>query len=444
MPAHEHPAELLRRLIQFDTTNPPGREAACVGYINDLLTAAGFETTLLARDPGRPNLIARLTGEGSAPPLLLYGHVDVVTTAGQVWQHPPFEGRLVDGFVWGRGALDMKGGVAMLLTAFLRARATGLRPAGDVVLAILSDEEANGEHGARFLVENHAGLFDGVRYAIGEFGGFTMPVGGRTFYPIQVAEKQSCWLRATIRGPGGHGALPMRGGAMASLGRALRALDRRHLPVRVTPVARQMIEAISGALQPPSSWILRSLLNPRSTDAVLALMGERGRMFSPLLRNTVNATVVRGGEKINVIPSEITLEMDGRLLPGCSPDDLIAELRQILGPAVALDEAGEPGVVRRDPGPASPDMGMFELLAGILRDADPAGIPVPYLMPGATDGRFFARLGIQTYGFLPMRLPEGMNFSRLVHAADERIPADAVEFGTRAVLEALRRFGRSR
>ncbi|MBM3471570.1 MAG: M20/M25/M40 family metallo-hydrolase [Armatimonadetes bacterium] len=444
MSVHEHPAELLRRLIQFDTTNPPGCEVACVGYINDLLTAAGFETTLLARDPERPNLIARLAGEGSAPPLLLYGHVDVVTTAGQVWQHPPFEGRLVDGFVWGRGALDMKGGVAMMLAALLRARAEGLRPAGGVVLAILCDEEANGEHGARFLVEDHAGLFDGIRYAIGEFGGFSMPVGGRTFYPIQVAEKRSCWLRATVRGPGGHGALPMQGGAMASLGRVLRALDRRHLPVRVTPVARQMIEAVAGALRPPSSWILRTLLDTHSTDAVLALMGERGRMFSPLLRNTVNATIVRGGEKVNVIPSEIVLDMDGRLLPGCGPGDLITDLRPILGPDVALSEAGDAGVIRHDPGPASPDMGMFDLLAGILRDQDPGGIPVPYLMPGATDGRFFARLGIQTYGFLPMRLPEGMNFSRLVHAADERIPSEAVEFGTRAILEALRRFGRAR
>jgi len=271
-----------------------------------------------------------------------------------------------------------------------------------------------------------------------------MPVGGRTFYPIQVAEKRICRLRATIRGPGGHGALPMQGGAMASLGRVLRALDRRHLPVRVTPVARQMIEAVAGALRPPSSWILRTLLNPRRTDAVLALMGERGRMFSPLMRNTVNATIVRGGEKINVIPSEIFLDMDGRLLPECTPDDLIAELRPIVGPDVALNEAGEPGVVRHGPGSASPDMGMFDLLAGILRDQDPGGIPVPYLMAGATDGRFFARLGIQTYGFLPMRLPEGMNFSRLVHAADERIPVDAVEFGARAILEALRRFGRAR
>jgi acetylornithine deacetylase/succinyl-diaminopimelate desuccinylase-like protein len=171
---------------------------------------------------------------------------------------------------------------------------------------------------------------------------------------------------------------------------------------------------------------------------------ETGCGGSPLLRNTVNATIVRGGEKINVIPSEITLDMDGRLLPGCSPDDLITELRPLLGPGVELSEAVEPGVVRQLPDPTSADMGMFDLLAGILRDADPDGIPVPYLMPAATDGRFFARLGIQTYGFLPMRLPEGMNFLRLVHAADERIPADAVEFGTRAILEALKRFGRAR
>lgn len=439
MSAHEHPAELLRRLIQFDTTNPPGREAACVGYINDLLVAAGFETTFLARDPDRPNLIARLAGEGSAPPLLLYGHVDVVTTAGQTWQYPPFEGLIVDGFVWGRGALDMKGGVAMMLSALLRARAEGLRPAGDVVLAVLSDEEANGEFGARFLVERHSGLFEGIRYAIGEFGGFSMPVGGRTFYPIQVAEKQICGLKATIRGPGGHGALPMRGGAMALLGRVLRRLDRRLLPVRVTPVVRRMIETMAQALRPPLNLVLRSLLNPRSADGVLALLGERGRVFLPLLRNTVNATIVRGGDKINVIPSEIVLEMDGRILPGCGPDDLIAELRPILGEGVELAELS---AARQDPAPAAPDMGMFDLLAGILRDEDPAGIPVPYLMPGATDGRFFARLGIQTYGFLPMRLPVGIDFSRVVHAADERIPVEAVEFGTRAILEALRRFGR--
>jgi len=168
---YQRPVEILQSLIRFDTTNPPGNEAECIACINTLLKHAGFETTILAKATNRTNLITRLKGQGSAPPLLLYGHVDVVTTAGQVWTHPPFEAKLVDGCVWGRGALDMKGAIAMMLSAILRAKAEGFAPAGDIVLAILSDEEAGGDYGARFLVENHPELFKGIRYAIGEFGG---------------------------------------------------------------------------------------------------------------------------------------------------------------------------------------------------------------------------------------------------------------------------------
>ena len=189
---YQRPAELLRRLIQFDTTNPPGNEAECITFINGLLTQAGVETTIVGQTPQRPNLIARLPGQGSAAPLLLYGHVDVVTTENQQWQHPPFEGKVVDGFVWGRGALDMKGGVAMMLAAFLRARGEHLKLPGDVILAIVSDEEAGGDFGSKYLVEHHADLFDGVRYAVGEFGGFTFYVGKQRFYPVMIAEKQIC------------------------------------------------------------------------------------------------------------------------------------------------------------------------------------------------------------------------------------------------------------
>ncbi|MCA9993797.1 MAG: M20/M25/M40 family metallo-hydrolase, partial [Anaerolineales bacterium] len=196
-PIYERPAALLQQLIRFDTTNPPGNEAACVGYIDGLLRQAGIETTLLALDPNRPNLIARLPGRGEAPPLLLQGHVDVVTTAGQVWQQPPFAANLVDGYIWGRGAVDMKGGVAMMVSAFLRAAAENLDTAGDLILAIVSDEESGGIYGAKFLAQQHPEQFAGVQYAIGEFGGFTMYVGGQRFYPIMVTEKQICSLKAT-------------------------------------------------------------------------------------------------------------------------------------------------------------------------------------------------------------------------------------------------------
>jgi len=234
---YQRPAELLQRLIQFDTTNPPGNEAECINFIKSLLTEAGIETTILGQTPERPNLIAKLPGQGSASPLLLYGHVDVVTTENQQWQHPPFEGKVVDGFVWGRGALDMKGGVAMMLAAFLRAKYEDLKLPGDVILAIVSDEEAGGDFGSKYLVENHPDLFEGIRYAIGEFGGFTFYVGKQRFYPVMIAEKQICWIKATMRGPGGHGSLPVQDGAMAALSRLLERLDRHRLPVHVTPVA---------------------------------------------------------------------------------------------------------------------------------------------------------------------------------------------------------------
>lgn len=430
----ERPAELLRDLLRFETTNPPGNERPCIAYIEDLLRAAGCETRLVSRDPERPNLVARLPGAGSAPPLLLYGHIDVVTTAGQRWTHAPFAGELVDDLVWGRGALDMKGGVAMLVAAFLRAKAAGLEPAGDVVLAVLVDEEAGGNFGARFLVENHAELFAGIKHAIGEFGGFTIEIGGKRFYPIQVAEKQACWLKATLRGPGGHGSQVMRGGAMASLAEMLRKLDRGRLPVHVTPVVRETIEAVARNLGFPQGAVLRAMLRPRVTDRVLDLLGERGRIFEPLVHNTVNAVMVKGGAQINVIPSEIEVSLDGRVLPGFGAADLIGELRALVGDDPEIE------VLLFDPYPAEPDMELFETLAQILRDADPHGTPVPMVLSAVTDGRFFARLGIQTYGFLPMQLPAGLDFTRLIHGADERVPAAAIEFGTAAVYEALRRY----
>ena len=432
---YQRPAELLQQLIQFDTTNPPGNEAECISFINGLLTQAGIAGTILARAPKRPNLIARLPGQGEAPPLLLYGHVDVVTTENQEWLHPPFEGKVLDGYLWGRGALDMKGGLAMMLAAFLRAKVEGLKLPGDVVLVVVSDEEAGGNFGAKYLVEHHADLFDGIRYAIGEFGGFSLVIGKRRFYPIMVAEKQICWTKATVRGPGGHGSLPVRGGAMAKLSQLLLALDRRRLPVHVTPVARLMFGEMASALGGLIGLILRQLTNPMLTDSVLKLLGERGSLFYSLLHNTVSPTILHGSDKVNVIPGEVSVELDGRLLPGCEPDHLIAELREIVGNGVELE------VVRFDPGPAEPDMGLFDTLAGILRQADPDGVPIPLLLSGVTDGRFFSRLGIQTYGFTPMSLPQDFNFTRTIHAANERIPLEALDFGADAIYKLLQGFG---
>ena len=427
--------ELLRDLIRFDTTNPPGNEGECIDYVRRLLTEAGVESHIVAKDGDRPNLIARVAGAGEAPPLLLYGHVDVVQTHGQQWTHPPFSGDLVDGVVWGRGALDMKGGVAMLVDAFLRAARGELKPRGDLILAVLSDEENGGDFGAKFLVEEQADLFDGVRHALGEFGGATIHLGGTRFYPIQVAEKQICWLRGLVRGPGGHGALGVRGSAMAKLGKILVKLDRGSLPVHVTQAARAWIEGMAEALPRPEALRLRSLLEPRLAEVTLrAGRGEQLRLIERALRNTVSVTIVHGGSKINVIPAEVELELDGRTLPGFGPDDLIRELHDLVGPDLELE------LVRHDPSPAEPDLTWFDGLGAIIRELDPSGVPVPMLQVGVTDGRFFSRLGIQTYGFLPLDLPRGFEFAKLIHAADERVPADALRFGAEAVGRAIERY----
>ena len=434
---YRRPVDLLQQLIRFDTTNPPGNESECIGYIDNLLTSAGIRTTILARDPARPNLVARLPGRGSAPPLLLYAHIDVVSTENQTWQYPPFEGRVVDGCVWGRGALDDKGGAAMSLCAFLRAKAEGFPLPGDVVLAILCDEETGGDFGARYLVENHPDQFAGITYAIGETGGFTFYIDGHKFYPIMVAEKAYCALQAVVRGPAVHAfTTVVRGGATAKLGALLTRLDKAHLPVHVMPIVRQMFETISSSVPFPSNLILRQLLRPALTDMVLDFLGPRGQSLYPLLHNTLNVTGIHGGEQVAGTPAKISADIIASLLPGYGPEDLLAELHPITGDEVEL-EVTKLGEI----GPEMPNMGLFDTLCELLCEADPQGVPIPMLFTSPTDARHFARLGIQTYGFQPMKLPPGMDIAKLAHGADERIPVEALEFGTMAIYKVLQRFG---
>jgi acetylornithine deacetylase/succinyl-diaminopimelate desuccinylase-like protein len=383
--------------------------------------------------PGRPNLVARHAGAREQPPLLLYGHVDVVTTAGQRWTRPPFGGEVHDGVLWGRGALDMKHGVAMLVRAFLDAVERG--SGTPLVLAVLCDEEDGGDDGARFLAERHPDAFGGARHALGEFGGNKVWLGGKAFYPIQVAEKQLCWVRAWVRGTGGHAASGAYGtSGMARLGEVLRTLERRRPPVRIIPLVREWFERMAAELPRPQALLVRGLLDPRTAGVAARALGSRGRGLTRVIRNTAEPTIVRGGDKINVIPSEIELQIDCRLLPGQTPADAMAELRDLLGDDVELE------LVRHDPVAAEPDLSQFELLAGVLRELDPEATPVPMLLAGVTDGRFLSPLGIQTYGFLPLRLPQEFEFTPLIHNADERVPVDALPFGVEAITRAIERY----
>ncbi|PSQ16918.1 peptidase M20 [Halobacteriales archaeon QS_8_69_26] len=431
----DRPVELLQALVRFDTTNPPGDERPCVEWVESLLSAAGFATETYAADPDRPNLVARLPG-GDASPLMLYGHVDVVPTEGQDWTHPPFDAVVEDGFVWGRGTLDMKSGVAMMLAAALRAAREDTDLAGDLVVMVLSDEEAGGDHGAEFMATEHPEVFEGVEYALGEFGGFSMDLAGQRLYPIQTNEKAICWSKLTFHGPGGHASRGSRGGAMVDMAKTVRILDEERLPVHVTPSVEQMVERMAGELGGAVGDSLRDLLDPEKTDEVLDTLGDAGRMLDPLLHNTAAPTVVRGGDKENVLPAEVSLTLDCRILPGQTDEDLERELRALIPETVEFDFE----VVRYEPFPSDPDLGLFDLLADTLESADPGARAVPFVLQAGTDARHLAQAGVQSYGFTPMRLPEGFDLMEMAHAADERIPTEAVGFGADRIHEVIERY----
>jgi acetylornithine deacetylase/succinyl-diaminopimelate desuccinylase-like protein len=432
------PVPLLQDLIRFASVNPPGGEGPCVRYVADLLRGAGVECLLTGVDPERPNLVARLRGRGAAPPLLLHAHADVVPVDGQEWSHPPFDGALRDGHVWGRGAIDMKGGLAMMLSAILRFRGDGTEPPGDVVLAVSPDEEAGSVVGAAHLVAEHAELFAGVRHAIGEDGGAVFTCADRRVYPIVVAEKRACWLRVTLRGPGGHASRQGRSGtAMGRLATLLTAVHDGRMPAHVTPAVDLMLAELAEHSAEPLAGRFRALRADPALPVPYDLLSEPDAVFlDSILRNTVNATIVRTSDKINVLPSTITVDLDGRILPGAwTVADYVTELRGLIGdePEVELLLEGEPM--------PAPQLGScYELLTDVLREADPEGLPLPMLTTASTDARLFASLGIACYGWLPLRVPPGARYQDTMHAADERVPVDALRFGADRVHRMIERY----
>lgn len=428
---------ILRRLIQIDTTSGVQPERPCIEYIRSLFEEAGIETKIFALDEDRPNLFACIPSaaalEQKKPPLLFYGHVDVVPVTDQNWSCDPFGAEVKDGYIWGRGAIDMKGEVAMFIGLALSVAEQKLELPFDLRFLFVSDEECDGKYGMAYLTEAHPELFGGVEWAFGEIGGFTFHVSGKQIYPVMVAEKQFAHLRITARGEGGHASLAYQGTAMERAAEAILKLSRNRLPVRITPPVSMMVEGFAEIMGGVQGKVLKRLLKSSATDKTLKLLGAGGTLFSPLLHNNINVTIVDGGSAVNVIPSAVTFQCDMRLVPGCSIEDGVEDVRSLIGEDFEIE------VREYNPGSESTDMRLYETIAKVLTDCEPEARPVPFVLSGVTDGRFLSRLGIQTYGFTPMKLPEGFSFISLVHSADERIPVGATDFGTRMLLELVRR-----
>ena len=447
--------EHLRGLIRIPSVNPPdggpdvaagrdptGGETAAARYCAEVLAGAGIASEVIELTPGRGSCVGRLpaTDDPGEPPLILLSHLDVVPVDAESWSRDPFSGDLVDGVVWGRGAVDMKDMVAMELGIMLALARSGADRRRDVIFAAVADEEAGGEHGARGLVERRPDLFHDTAgrpaaAALNEVGGYSITLDGRRFFTIQVAEKGIAWARLRATGTPGHGSMPHADNAAIKLAAAVSAVAaaQARRPARVLPVVAGFLEALGlgevarHAAENPTG--VAAELEATVADPVLR------RSLDAMLRDTVTPTVLRAGKKVNVLPGSAEAELDVRTLPGTDQAGILDELRDIVG-ANALVES----VVTLPPVEWPVDAEIVRLIQVALREADPEATPVPMMITPGTDAKALTQLGIPCYGFAPLRLAADVPFLSLFHGHDERVPVDALAFGLPVLAEVIARY----
>jgi len=417
--------DLCSELIRIDTSNygdhsgPGERKAA--EYVAAKLAEVGLEPQIFESHSGRASTVARIEGaDPSRPALLLHGHLDVVPADADDWTHHPFSGEIADGCVWGRGAVDMKDMDAMTLAVVRDRLRSGRKPPRDIVLAFLADEEAGGTYGARYLVDRHPDLFEGVTEAIGEVGGFSFTVNEKLrLYLVETAEKGMHWMRLTVEGTAGHGSMTNDDNAITELCDAVARLGRHKWPVRVTKTVRSFLDELSDALG--------TELDPENMDETLARLGGIAKMIGTTLRNSAAPTMLGAGYKVNVIPGQATAHVDGRFLPGYE-EEFLADLDRILGPRVKREDVHADKALETDF-----DGRLVDAMQSALSAEDPIARAVPYMLSGGTDAKSFDDLGIRCFGFAPLQLPPELDFAGMFHGVDERVPVDGLKFGVRVL-----------
>ncbi len=443
--AHERLVGFLRDLIRIPSINPPdppGPELDAANLVAGELRAAGLAPEVVEPAPGRGSVVARLRGDGTGgDPLLLLSHLDVVPAVAEGWTHPPFAADIADGYVWGRGAVDMKAMVALevgvLRLLARRAVDAGLDPARDpipglrrdVLFACTADEEAGGLDGAGWLVEHRPETLR-ASGALNEAGGIPFEVGGRRFYAIMVAEKGYETYRIRVRGRWGHGSMPRDDNALV---RAAHVVTRVAVPseARPTPVVRRLLAEIGAALPPDQASLMAAIVDddPRRSAAALRAACDPAYavMLDALLRDTFSPTIMHAGIKYNVIPGEAEVQVDCRTLPGTTEGDAREELMARIGDLLPYCEIES--IIRAVPVEAPAEGALYEAMAASIRAHDPDGIPVPAIAPFATDAKHLARLGVPVYGFSPLRLAPGERFLDRFHTVDERVGVEALRWG---------------
>jgi len=414
--------DLCRDLIRMDTSNygddsgPGERKAA--EHVATLLDEVGIESRLYESAPGRTSLVAHWGGS-DGDPLLLHGHLDVVPAAAEDWQVDPFSGEIKDGYLWGRGAVDMKDFDAMLLAVVRHRQRTDRVPDRPIRLCFTADEEAGGHSGAQFLMEDHRDELEGCTEAVGEVGGFSTTVRGRRLYLIEAAEKGMAWLRLTARGTAGHGSMLNPDNAVARLTAAVARIGAYEWPVRLTPTMEILLATVAD--------LAGTEVTPDNVDELVQEFGGAARMLGAVVSNTCQPTMLQAGYKVNVVPTEATAYVDGRFLPGFE-QEFLDTLDELVGEGITID-----ALSHQQPWETPYDGSLVASMERSILAEDPEGVVAPFLMSGGTDAKHFRDLGLRAYGFAPLRLPSDLDFTALFHGVDERVPTDALEFGARVL-----------
>ena len=419
--AADEVAPLLSELIRINTSNPTHPERPAAEWVAEKLSEVGIEATVLESERGRASTVARIAGSNpDRPPLLIHGHLDVVPADASEWSVDPFGGEISGGYVWGRGAVDMKDMDAMTLAVIRAWARTGCQPERDIVLAFVADEEAGGHYGAHWLVEHHPDYFADCTEAISEVGGSSMTIrNDLRLYLIQTAEKGIAWLRLRAENRPGHGSMIHPDNAVTELARAVTRVGEYKFPVHLTSTMREFLTRVADVTGLP--------IDLDDPEAALRHFGGAARMLGATLRNTANPTMLQGGYKANVIPSSAEATLDCRFLIGYE-DELYETIDRLIGEHVSRQTITADIAVE-----TTFDGDIVDVMAAAVKAEDASGVLVPYPMSGGTDAKSFSLLGIRNFGFSPLLLPPDLDFTALFHGIDERVPVEALQFGVRVL-----------
>ena len=438
----EEATDFLSGLIRVNTTNPPGNETAAAKYVAKSLEKDGFKCELFESAAGRGSVVTRLKGASLKPSLLLLSHLDVVAANPKEWSVDPFSGLVKDGFVWGRGALDMKGMTAIEVMVLKLLKRNNVKLKGDVILSATADEEKGGEAGAGWLVRNHP---DKVRadYVLNEGGGMAMKIDGKNMFTINTAEKGILWFKVKAGGTPGHGSVPgAADNAILRMNRVVEELGGYRSKISLLPTVKQYIGEIARSSK------LRDLpgllQNPMKSDQILDKLAQEDKYLAEelraRLRMTVTPTMINGGVKENIIPSECEAVFDCRVLPGQSPTEALGEIKGLLKDA-GLNKLTFEIIQANEPSESPLNTSLYQLITDVLKKFELGCRVAPVMLTGGTDSRFFRNLGSICYGFHPIR-PE-TSYSEMqetIHGIDERISIENLVFGTSALYDVVERF----